>query len=150
MDFRKPASRILFIGHRGFPALAPENTLPAYQVGLGLGVDFVGMDVVVTRDGEVLVSHDPVLSPNFVKAPDGNYVEPGRWVVNNLTLQELRAFDVGVLNPKLPYAAVFPDQVPRPAIGIRAGHSGRSRSPGAHRSIPARDGSRSPPPAGRR
>jgi glycerophosphoryl diester phosphodiesterase len=102
--------RIQIYGHRGARGLAPENSLPAYKVALALGVDFVDADVVVTRDGEVLICHDPVLSPSLVRGPDGNFVKPGEFVVKDLTLQELHNFDVGTLNPELPYAKVFPDQ----------------------------------------
>jgi len=55
MDFRKPASRILFIGHRGFPALAPENTLPSFERALDAGCDAIECDVRITKDGHFVV-----------------------------------------------------------------------------------------------
>ena len=58
MDFRKPASRILFIGHRGFPALAPENTLPSFERALDAGCDAIECDVRITKDGHFVVMHD--------------------------------------------------------------------------------------------
>ena len=45
--------------HRGCPAELPENTLPAFQRAVELGVDALEMDVHLTRDGHPLVSHDP-------------------------------------------------------------------------------------------
>jgi glycerophosphoryl diester phosphodiesterase len=50
------------VAHRGGAALAPENTLAAFQHALALGVDAVEMDVHLTRDGEVVVFHDNLLA----------------------------------------------------------------------------------------
>ena len=49
-------------GHRGARGLAPENTLPAFEKALALGVSTLELDVGVTRDGVVVVGHDPVPS----------------------------------------------------------------------------------------
>lgn len=48
-------------GHRGARARRPENTLEAFRYGIAAGVDFVEMDVNITRDDVPLISHDPVL-----------------------------------------------------------------------------------------
>jgi glycerophosphoryl diester phosphodiesterase len=69
------------------------------------------MDVVLTKDGEVLVSHDPVLNPAIVRDAGGKYVAPGSVVVKNLTLGELRRFDVGRIDRGTAYGKFFPDQV---------------------------------------
>lgn len=47
--------------HRGGSALAPENTIAAFDVGLALGVDGLELDVHLSRDGVVVVHHDPLL-----------------------------------------------------------------------------------------
>src|SRR5205814_1187344 len=47
--------------HRGVRAFAPENTMPAYKTSLRLGTDWLDMDIVLTKDGQVLISHDPLL-----------------------------------------------------------------------------------------
>lgn len=47
--------------HRGYSAVAPENTLPAFQAAIDFGADCVELDVQMTKDGVVMVSHDPSL-----------------------------------------------------------------------------------------
>src|SRR5258708_643669 len=56
-NWRRP----LVIGHRGFSAFAPENTLPAFHLALEAGVDLVELDYRQTADGELVVFHDPDL-----------------------------------------------------------------------------------------
>ena len=97
--------------HRGARSFVPENTLPGLEASLRIGTDWVDMDVVLTRDGEVLLSHDPVLNPAIVRDARGNYVAASSEVVKELTLRELRRFDVGRIDRDSSYAAFFPDQV---------------------------------------
>ena len=47
-------------GHRGARAILPENTLPAFEYAIAVGADAIELDVRATRDGDVIVSHDPV------------------------------------------------------------------------------------------
>ena len=97
--------------HRGARSFAPENTLPGVEASLRIGTDWVDVDVVLTKDGELLVSHDPVLNPAIVRDAAGHYVAAGSVVVKNLSLRELRRFDVGRIDRRTAYAAFFPDQV---------------------------------------
>jgi glycerophosphoryl diester phosphodiesterase len=55
------ASRPLVFAHRGGSALAPENTIAAFDNGLALGADGLELDVHLSRDGEVVVHHDRTL-----------------------------------------------------------------------------------------
>jgi glycerophosphoryl diester phosphodiesterase len=104
--------------HRGARAFNPENTLPAYRATLKIGADWLDMDVVLTKDGEVLISHDPVLNPAVVRDAAGHYLAADRKaVVKEMTLKELQTYDVGRLNPDSAYAKFFPDQ--HPADGTR-------------------------------
>ncbi len=119
--------------HRGVRAHEPENTLPAYEAALAAGSDWVDMDVVLTADGEVILSHDPVLNPDIVRDETGRFIFVSRellnqlssgpraafdqkYAVKNLTLAELQKFDVGRLNRKSGYAKYFPAQVGRDGI----------------------------------
>ena len=54
-------ARILVHGHRGARARMPENTLAAFHYAIGCGVDAIEMDLVLTGDSQVVVSHDPIL-----------------------------------------------------------------------------------------
>lgn len=77
--------RPLFFAHRGGSALAPENTLPAYQNGLRYGADALELDIHYTRDGEIVVFHDDMLG----RTTDGS------GPLAALTLDELRRLDAG-------------------------------------------------------
>jgi glycerophosphoryl diester phosphodiesterase len=112
----EPEKVIQIYAHRGARAFAPENTLPGFKTGLRIGTDWVDMDVVLTKDGEVLVSHDLLLNPNITRNAKGEFLPPDRdpreYAAKNLTLEELQRFDVGRLNPNSAYAKFFPDQFP--------------------------------------
>ncbi|MBI4869834.1 MAG: glycerophosphodiester phosphodiesterase [Candidatus Wallbacteria bacterium] len=73
----------LAYGHRGARALAPENTLAGFRLALELDVDGVEMDVHLSRDGHVVVIHDPQVGRTT----------NGRGWVKDLTLAELRALE---------------------------------------------------------
>ncbi len=106
-----PPATVEVFAHRGARAFVPENTLAGIEASLRIGTDWVDMDVVLTKDGEVLVSHDPVLNPAVVRDAGGSYVAPGSAVVKELTLAELSRFDVGRIDRGTAYGKFFPDQV---------------------------------------
>ena len=54
--------RPLNIAHRGLCSILPENTLEAFSAALYQGADFIELDVVYTKDKELLVMHDPFLT----------------------------------------------------------------------------------------
>jgi len=103
---------ITIYGHRGARGLAPENTLPAYKVALMQGVDYVDLDVAMTKDGVVVVQHDLTLNPDLTRDSTGNWIKNDELVVKNLTLKQLQTYDVGKIKPKTDYAALFPAQIP--------------------------------------
>lgn len=96
--------------HRGGRGLMPENSLPAFAHALSLGVTTLELDVGMTKDGHVVVAHDRRLNPAFARDPAGEYVAPPLPRLLDLTLDELRQFDIGRIDPKSPYAKSFPDQ----------------------------------------
>jgi len=106
---KRPSIKIF--GHRGARGLAPENSLPGYETALAIGVDYVDMDVVMTRDNVVVVYHDPRLNPNFTRDSSGRYVTE-KLLIREMTFNELQAYDIGRLNQDTSYAAMFPDQQP--------------------------------------
>jgi glycerophosphoryl diester phosphodiesterase len=61
-------------GHRGGMALMPENTIPAMLNAVKLGSKTLELDVVISKDGKVVVSHDPYMSAVFMSKPDGSYI----------------------------------------------------------------------------
>lgn len=104
-------------GHRGTRGLAPENTLVAFQRALALGVTTLETDLAVTRDGALVISHDPVLNPDLVRGPDGKWLPSKGPPIHSLTLEQLRTYDVGRTNPASAYGKQYPEQ--QPADGQR-------------------------------
>ena len=68
----KKLKRIQIHGHRGCRGLMPENTIPAFEYAIDLGVDAVELDVVITGDSKVLVSHEPWFSHEYCLDENGN------------------------------------------------------------------------------
>ncbi len=97
-------------GHRGVRGLAPENTLPAFQKALDLGVNTLECDMAITRDGVVVVHHDLWLNPDTTRGPDGQWLDKRGPAISELTYAELQRYDVGRLKPGTEYARTFPDQ----------------------------------------
>ena len=97
-------------GHRGARGLAPENTLPAFEKALAVGVTTLELDTGITRDGVVVVAHDPSLNPDIVRGPDGKWLEKRGPAIHELTFDELQRYDVGRLKPESNYARRYPEQ----------------------------------------
>jgi glycerophosphoryl diester phosphodiesterase len=101
------ATRIQVHGHRGARAMRPENTIPAFQYAIGIGVDVLELDMAVTKDNVLVVSHDPTLLPKICEGP-----KPGA-AIHELTLAQLREYDCGKRkNPD------FPKQQPVPGTRV--------------------------------
>jgi glycerophosphoryl diester phosphodiesterase len=77
--------RPIVFGHRGASGEAPENTLVAFERALAQGAAIIETDVHVTRDGEVVISHDPDVSRNT----------EGTGRIAELTLAEVAGLDAG-------------------------------------------------------
>lgn len=98
------ASGIQVHGHRGARAVLPENTLPAFEYAIREGVDVLELDLAVTRDNVLVVSHDPRMNPAFCTGPAG-----ARTVIREMTLTELRQWDCGArANPGFPKQRAVP------------------------------------------
>ena len=99
-------------GHRGARGLWPENTLDGFRQGIALGLDAIELDVAMTADGIVVVSHDPALNPDLTRGPDGIWLDRPTPLIRDLPAAALAAYDVGRLRPGTNYAAGFPEQQP--------------------------------------
>src|SRR4029077_13286785 len=71
-------------GHRGCRGLMPENTIPAMLKAIDLGVTTLEMDVVITKDNKVVVSHEPWFETDITTKPDGSFVNPGEAMQLNI------------------------------------------------------------------
>src|ERR1700688_1420976 len=85
--------------HRGGRALRPENTLVSFANALSMGVDTLEMDLGVTRDGVIVVSHERGLNPDLARGADGRYVAPPGIPFVQLSLEEVKKYDVGQIRP---------------------------------------------------
>jgi glycerophosphoryl diester phosphodiesterase len=100
-------------GHRGCRGLRPENTLPAFLHALDLGVDVLELDVVISADRQVVVSHEPWLNPLICRGPAGETLSPDATRPHNLYQMPyylIRQCDCGLPHPS------FPQQVPQPTV----------------------------------
>jgi glycerophosphoryl diester phosphodiesterase len=95
---------ILNIAHRGGAGLFPENTLAAFRNAVRLGCDGAELDVQLSRDGEVVVFHDFCLKPEICRDANGDWLTEPTPYLKNLTLAELRQYDIGRADPATDYA----------------------------------------------
>ena len=91
------------IAHRGGAQLMPENTLAAFADALARGCDGVELDVQLSRDDVAVVHHDWRLMKDVARRDGAWLTEPGPRI-KDLTLAELRQFDVGTVRPGSDYA----------------------------------------------
>jgi glycerophosphoryl diester phosphodiesterase len=90
-------------GHRGARAKRPENTLPAFEYAIAQGVDALELDMAVTKDQVVVVSHDPELRAPVCTGPRDGVP------IHSLTLAEVRQWDCGAKqNPRFPQQQTVP------------------------------------------
>jgi glycerophosphoryl diester phosphodiesterase len=97
-------------GHRGARGLMPENTLAGFARALTLGVTTLEMDVRISRDGHLVISHDSRLNPALTRGRDGKWLAAPGPAINSLSLEQLTAYDIGRLDPSSKYARRFPQQ----------------------------------------
>lgn len=107
-------------GHRGARGLAPENTLPGFARALTIGVTTLEMDVGVTADDVVVVSHDRRLNPEIVRGADGRWLTGRPFAIRELTFHELQRYDVGRIKPGSQYSNRFPFQRRQDKVRIPA------------------------------
>ena len=92
-------------GHRGCRGLRPENTIPAFLHALDLGVDVLEMDVVVSADRQVVVSHEPWLNPLICRGPAGESLAldaARRYNLYQMPYQLIQQCDCGLPHPGFP------------------------------------------------
>ena len=113
--FTKPSTSQKFNtqGHRGCRGLMPENTIPAMLKALELGVVTVEMDVCISKDKQVFLSHEPYFNHLITTTPTGNFIEENEehiYNLYNMFYEEIISYDVG-----LKKHSQFPNQQKLPA-----------------------------------
>ncbi len=86
-------------GHRGCRGLMPENTIPAFVKAVDLGVTTLEMDVVISKDRKVVVSHDTYFNHEITTKPGGDTVtesDERSLMLYNMNYDDIRKYDVGL------------------------------------------------------
>lgn len=93
-------------GHRGCRSLMPENTIPAMIKAVEIGVNTLEMDVVVTKDHKVILSHEPFFNHEITTKPNGEFItenDEGAINIYQMKYEETRLYDVGLKkHPRFP------------------------------------------------
>ena len=105
-------------GHRGARGLLPENTIPAFERAIELGVDVLELDLGMTRDGVPVVHHDRALDPDRTRDASGAWLASPGPFLSTLDLASISRLDVGRAAPGSKIAERFPEQSPRDGTRI--------------------------------
>jgi glycerophosphoryl diester phosphodiesterase len=93
-------------GHRGCRGLMPENTIAAMLHALSLGVTTLEMDVVITKDGQVILSHEPYFGEEITTLPGGGFIQQcqaKQFNIYKMNYNEVLKYDVGLKpHPRFP------------------------------------------------
>jgi len=94
-----PTKKLDVQGHRGARGLMPENTIPAFIKALELGVTTLELDLAVTKDKELLVSHEPYMNPEMCLDSLGNKIMDSDKYLHNIyqmSYSQIKSFDCGM------------------------------------------------------
>jgi glycerophosphoryl diester phosphodiesterase len=110
--------QIEVIGHRGARGLFPENSVEGFRQCLALGLRSFELDVGLTADGVVVVSHDLALNPAITRDADGHWLNDTGPLLHHLTFDAVRSYDVGRIRPATPYRLLHRSQRGRDGVRI--------------------------------
>ncbi|EPR74918.1 Glycerophosphoryl diester phosphodiesterase [Winogradskyella psychrotolerans RS-3] len=86
-------------GHRGCRGLLPENSLPAFEKAIDLGVHTLELDIVISKDHKVVVSHEPYMNPIICLNPEGDVLPDNSekdYNLYHMNYDEIKQFDCGL------------------------------------------------------
>jgi len=86
--------------------------LPGFALALAIGVTTLETDIAITRDGQLVISHDPALNPDITRGPDGQFLSARGPVIWLSSFDELQRYDVERLKPGTRYSGLYPLQEP--------------------------------------
>lgn len=141
-------------GHRGCRGLLPENTVPAFLHAAAMPeVVTLELDLAVSKDKQLIVSHEPWFNPAICRQPNGDSIPRGdaeKFLIYQLTAAEIRAWDCGSWgNPR--FAQQQKTKAWKPTLGevvqaVREKYPNRPLRWNIEiKSVPAWDGLRHPP-----
>lgn len=109
--FRGAPGVVRLIGHRGARGVMPENTMEGFAFTLKIGVKAMEFDVVLTRDRTPVITHNHHFLNAATRGSDGSWLTGDELKVSELSLDDIKQFDVGGLDGRTIYGKRFPDQV---------------------------------------
>ena len=92
-----------FEPHRGGRDARPENTLYSYAYAIEMGATSIECDMQLTADGEIVMSHNPILNPDITVDRNGTRVEPGKYDLRKMTIAEIKQFNVASMDKTTEY-----------------------------------------------
>ncbi|MBX2901438.1 MAG: glycerophosphodiester phosphodiesterase [Cyclobacteriaceae bacterium] len=101
-------------GHRGARGLMPENTIPAFLYGLDSGVTTIELDLALTKDNQLVVSHEPWMAAAICLSPQGDTLkakDERKFNIYKMTYAEVKQWDCGSLGNEK-----FPQQKKQPCV----------------------------------
>lgn len=112
-------------GHRGARGLMPENTIPAFLKALDYPqIRTLELDLAITKDSQVVVSHDPWMSAEFCSLPDGSPVEPSmeeKLLIYEMPYATVKTYDCGKRgNRRFPEQVIMDAHIPLFSTMIQA------------------------------
>lgn len=92
---------VRIFGHRGCRGLMPENSIQGFQKALDLGVNGIELDVVVNKDKQLVISHEPYFQSEFCSGPNGKEITSEKsFNIYEMTQKEIGEFDCGAKGNK--------------------------------------------------
>ncbi len=91
-------SKIDWQGHRGARGLLPENTIPSFLKALQYPVKTLELDIVVSKDNQIIISHEPWFSAHICSKQDSSHVtsvEEKSLLIREMTYEEIKTYDCG-------------------------------------------------------
>lgn len=89
--------------HRGGRDSYPENSLYAYTNAIEQGATTIEADMQMTKDGVIVMSHNPTLNPDTTRDENGDYVKKDQIDIRTTNYEELKKYDIGHMNPRSEY-----------------------------------------------
>ena len=108
--YRGSNSMVRIIGHRGARGLYPENSLLGFMNVLKSGIEIIELDIVFSKDGIPIITHDQDISPFFCRDSKGEFIKD-KIKISAFNAEELYACDIGRFNPETEYGKYFPEQI---------------------------------------
>lgn len=92
----QPMEKVEWQGHRGARGKMPENSLPGFKYALDNGIKTLELDVVISGDGQVVVSHEPYINPAICMEPNGRIIsDMEAYNMYAMGYAEIKTFDCG-------------------------------------------------------